>query len=132
MTCPNFDAWNQVQNGPDTYKAIAAQLIEHQCCVIGWSDNRYTHHDVLFVLSPRKFGRLYNGIKADKDLFVSLMKRGSFGFALTSPTENLHPGYIAHKLGENNDETMQALGELINGIMREIWSAQSEMNRASE
>ena len=124
MTCPNFDDWNQVKNGPDTYKAIALKLTEHKCCVIGWSDNHYTHHDVLFVLSPPRFGYLAGGIRGHNDLFVSLMKRGSFAFAVTSPTEALHPGYIAEKLKENNDETMQALGELINGVMREIWSAQ--------
>ncbi len=117
-----MDAWNQVTNGPDTYKAIVEELIKNKCCIIGWSDTKYTHYDILFTLSPRKFGHLYFGIKARNDLFVSLMRRGSFGFELTSPSENLHPGYIAQKLGEHGDETMQALGELINGVMREIWS----------
>jgi len=122
VTCPNFDDYHQVNNGSDTYRAIAAELIKNKCCIIGWSDTHYTHYDILFTLSPRKFGHLYFGIKADNDLFVSLMRRGSFGFALTSPTKNLHPGYIAEKLGEHGEKTMQALGELINGVMREIWS----------
>jgi hypothetical protein len=111
----NYDAWREVVNGPETYVTLASILRNEGKVVVGWTDGAGSHHDVLFTLCPRKFGSLGGGLRGSTDLFVSLMRHGCFGFdiATTSPR---HPDYIAEKLGTHQNETIERLSELINGV----------------
>lgn len=106
-------------NGPETFSAIAAELIDNQCCVVGWTDGRSSHHDVLFVLSPKKFGSLQGGLGGNGYMFVTLMRYGSFAFEVAR-TNDLHSNYVAEKLGEHNNVTTKALAELINGVLEKF------------
>lgn len=119
MKTPNFDKWKEVVNGPDTYAAIASELADHQCCIVGWTDCHYTHHDVLFTLSPKKFGSLQGGLRGHGDLFVTIMRRSAFAFEVTR-TNDLHSSYVAEKLGEGDNVTIKILTELINGVLGEL------------
>lgn len=69
--------------------------------------------DVLFTLRPVTFGRIDGGIHGSRDLFVSVMRRGSFGFAVGSTSS---AGYYAEKLNMGGGITTEKLAELINGI----------------
>lgn len=119
MVFPNVDNWGEIVNGPDTYATIVSELIDHQCCIIGWSDGKHTHFDVLFTLSPRGYGTLQFGIRGPGNLFISIMRRGCFAFQITR-SEDLYPSYIGEKLGEGNNEATDALTELINGVLQKL------------
>lgn len=127
MTIPNFDEWQEVVNGPETYIAIASELLDHQCCIVGWTDGKMTHHDVLFTLSPKAFGSLQGGLRGEGYLFVSIMRRGSFAFAVRDHN-NLHPDYVAEKLEEDRGITSQVLTELIKGVLKQLGSAEKPVS----
>ena len=116
---PNFDDWQEVVNGDETYAAIASELRERQCCIVGWTDGRGSHHDLLFTLSPKKYGSLQGGLRGNGDLFVAIMRRGTFAFEVTR-SNDLHPSYVAEKLDMPENVTISVLTELINGVLGEL------------
>jgi len=124
ITQPDVDDYREVKNGSMTYAAIAEQLREHQCCVVGWTDEHHSHLDILFTLSPPKFGSLQGGLRGGDDLFVSIMRRGCFAFDVCR-TDDLHPGYVAEKLGETNNVTINVLTTLINGVLEQLGPART-------
>ena len=44
----NVDDYGEIVNGPYTYKGIAGRLKEGESVIIGWTDEKYTHLDLLF------------------------------------------------------------------------------------
>lgn len=110
----NKDEYGEVINGEKTYKEIAYQLKAGNSVIIGWTDEEYTHYDVLFSLNVVKEGELQRGLKWN-DLFVSVMSIGAFGFLTNDEKAS---GYVGEKLGMGNNITTEKLTELINGIIK--------------
>ncbi len=123
MTALNLDQFRQVTNGQLTYNAIAVQLMTNGSCIVGWTDRRDTHWDILFTVSPKCYGALQGGIMGYGYLYVSIMKRSCFAFRIAY-NEDRFPSYIGEKLSEACGPSVDALTELINGVMREIRSGQ--------
>jgi len=119
MTGPILDKWQQVVNGPDSYEAIADQLMLNGSCIVAWTDCKDTHFDILFTVSPRSFGYLQGGIRGYGYLYISIMKRGCFAFNIDY-NEDRFPSYFGEKLREDKGPALDALTELINGVMRKI------------
>lgn len=121
----NFNEYNEVVNGPATYSKIATLLRNGQKVLIGWTDNEYTHYDLLFVYKNiqnlnRNFtneSTIQRGLN-ERDLFVGIIGRGCYGFGIESPKSS---GYIAEKLfNDRNDSSVEKITDLINGIIKEI------------
>lgn len=112
----NYDEYGEVINGELTYAAIAQHLI-HGSAIIGWNDEEFTHYDILFTLMPFKAGMLQGGLHQGRNLFVSIMRVGAFGFDIARP--DTHPSYYAEKLGLDST-TAGKVADLINGIKREL------------
>ncbi len=112
----NYSEYDEVINGEKTYKEIAKLLKEDKAVGIGWTDEIYTHFDIIFKLGlSNKSGIFQRGIKQDY-LFVSIIDYTSYGFRADTIKD---VGYIQEKLRMNN-ETGEKLAELINGIIKEM------------
>ena len=112
----NKDLYGEVINGENTYKEIAYLLKSGHSVIIGWTDEKYTHYDILFSLNVVKEGILQGGLRWN-DLFVSIMRIGCFGFLTDSKKES---GYIGEKLGLGDNITTEKLTDLINGIIENL------------
>ena len=119
----NLDTWNTVINGQDTYTDIWQSILPGHSLLIGWTDGRGTHYDILFVLGKKAVGHI-NALhpSAIKEmhryapvLFVSVLRLGAFGWNL-GEDEALHPEYVAEKLNINALATAEALTVLLNGL----------------
>ena len=111
----NMDTYKEVINGKETYKEIREKLENGENVVIGWTDEDYTHHDILFSFNTFKpeGNMLQRGIRST-DLFVSIMGLGAYGFNRYSEKS---AGYIAEKLNVRGKITAEKLAELINGVL---------------
>ena len=97
-------------------KKLLNFLKEDKTMGIGWTDEIYTHFDIIFKLGlSNKCGIFQRGIKQDY-LFVSIIDHTSYGFRADTIKD---VGYIQEKLRMNN-ETGEKLAELINGIIIEM------------
>lgn len=112
-----YDTYGEVVNHPDTYAEIAQNLKEGSSVLVGWTDSDMTHFDVLFTTNTVGFGTFQGGVR-ETDLFVSIMRRGAFGFEIDH--EDTHAGYYDEKLGGGMGSTSEALAELINGVKKEL------------
>ena len=111
----NSDIYEQIINGEETYIKIAHDLLNNETVGIGWTDELYTHFDIIFKLGFTKYGPFQRGIKSDY-LLVSIIDHTSYAFK----TDSIKQGtYIQEKLRLNN-ETGDKLAELINGIIKEL------------
>ena len=112
----DMNKYNEVVNGKKTYKMIATLLDYRFPVLIGWTDGKSTHYDILFTFGIESAGVNQRGLKGD-DLFVSIMGTGAFGFKIDSLKES---GYVSEKLFLGKvDESVEALTDLINGIIKE-------------
>lgn len=113
-----YDPYREVVNGEGTYRAIAEHLRQEESVLVGWTDGQMTHLDILFSVNPVAYGSNIQGGVRPRDLFVSVMRWGSFGFELN--TDDTHPGYIDEKLGNRASfgPTAEPLAELINGVKK--------------
>lgn len=109
------DEYGEVINGKNTYKEIVYQLKHGNSVIIGWTDQEYTHFDILFSVNVIKEGTLQGGLRWN-DLFVSIMRKGAFGFLADTEKDS---GYIGEKLGLGNNITTEKVTELINGIIKQ-------------
>lgn len=109
----NYDDFGEVVNGTDTYETIARNLKLGISTIIGWTDGEASHFDILFTKGAEPHGTLQGGVEGS-DLFISIMRCGSFGFEV-GPTDT-HHGYYAEKLRMYPGKTTEALAELINGV----------------
>ena len=113
----NIDDYGEIINGPYTYKGIASRLKEGESVIIGWTDEKYTHLDLLFNYKTYKEGLLQRGLRGN-ELFVSIISLGAFGFDVKD--REIHMGYISEKLNIHGKPTVSKLAELINGIIKEL------------
>lgn len=113
------DDYGEVTNSQVTYDQIAYKLTGLGRVLIGWTDGMMSHFDILFVLGVDPiFGNGVQGGIQPKDLFVSIMRRGAFGFDITQT--DTHAGYYAEKLNVHEGLTTDALAELINNVKKAI------------
>lgn len=113
----NFNKYGEVINGNETYKTIAENVWLEIPTLIGWTDEIYTHYDILFTSRVDKNGCVQGGIER-YDLFVSIMRIGAFGF---KTDDKKYPGYIAEKLFNGRlDKSVEKVTELINGVIKEL------------
>ncbi len=116
----NFDDYEEVINGEGTYEGIAEELGRNSV-LVGWSDGKGTHLDILFTLTALRFGsQVQGGIRPHKDLFVSIMRMGAFGF--DPEHTDTHGGYYDEKLTgfRLGTECAAALADLINGVKKHL------------
>lgn len=116
----NQDEYGEVINGERTYKDIAFHILNERSALIGWTDENGTHFDILFTalnVSVPRDNTIQGGVRSN-DLFVSIMRKGAFGFEMA--VTNTHPNYYAEKLCVSGEETCTKLAELINGVKKAI------------
>ena len=116
----NLDEYGEVVNSPETYQHIAQASVDRENILIGWTDEAGSHYDILFThgaITPNDNRKtVQGGIKPDNDLFISIMRKGAFGFAINNTWTS--PGYFGEKLMPSGaySETLDKLAELINGV----------------
>ena len=117
----NYNKYDEVINGKNTYTELARLLQEHATIGIGWTDEDSTHLDIIFKLGILKLGSFQRGIKANY-LYVNIIDHTSYAFV---PDTIKDGAYIQDKLRFNND-CGDKLAELINGIISELVGAKDE------
>ena len=113
----NRDTWDVVINGQETYQDIWRQVIRGDTLLIAWTDGRGSMHDILFSIGKYKAGpinALHPALPVQQVLFVSILRRGAFGFDYTDENA-LHPDYVAEKLNVGGGAA-EALAALLNGL----------------
>ncbi len=115
------DSWGEVLNSQETYDDIALALSGGRSVIIGWTDEQMSHFDILFhykwMRHPEN-NQIQGGIDARNDLFVSIMRKGAFGFDVNET--NTHSSYYGEKLNMGNGITVEKLAELINGVKKAL------------
>lgn len=121
----NYDGYDTVINGEDTYRGTAKILLEDHAVIYPWTDERSTQLDILFTYQPRthfEYGLNNTGLQGGvrvSDLFVSIMRWGAFSFQLDD--NPLSSNYIAEKFcKENVSPTIDKLAQLIEGVRKEL------------
>lgn len=118
----DFNSYDEVINGPNTYKEIARILKEDHSIIIPWNDGHSSLLDVLFTYQPTTCfeyapnKRLGSGIRVT-DLFVSVMRIGSFAFRID---DQFSSTYIAEKLNHSCNSTIEELTILINEVCKNL------------
>lgn len=113
----NTNEYFEVINGQGTYSYIASVLKDGRAIMIGWTDQEYTHYDIMFKLGVVGEGGYQRGIK-NSDLIVAIMSIGAFGF---KTDDKKHPTYVAEKLFNSRcDSSVEKVTELMNGIIEEL------------
>lgn len=113
----DFDNYGEVVNGENTYNRITENLINFRSVIIGWTDEKYTHLDLLFNYIPYKKGMLQRGLRGN-ELYVSIIGNGAFGFDIGDSDKA--GGYIAEKLNIGGEPTVTKLVELVNNIIKRL------------
>lgn len=113
------DEYKEVLNSAETYQEIVTNLHERGSCLIGWTDEMGTHFDILFVWKPPTTGNIQGWIRPLSDLFVSILRIGSFGFETGTGTQ-AHAGYYAEKLNLDQSGTLAPLKILIDAVRQNI------------
>ena len=110
----NNNEYGEIINGDRTYQTIANRLLEGDTVGIGWTDEDFTHFDIIFKLGLNcKSGDFQRGIRM-YDLFVGIVDYTFYGFSTDSIKEG---NYIQEKLRMNNS-CGDKVAELINGIIK--------------
>ena len=113
----NFDTYGEIINGNGTYNTIAKHLIENKSCIIGWTDEKYDHRDILFTYRPIPYGTLQRGLRWCF-LYVSIMGMSSMGFLIEADGNNTKDdGYIKEKLNLCDNHCDDKICDLINGVI---------------
>lgn len=112
----NRDKYGEIINGDETYKEIKKTLERGHSIIIGWTDEKGTHYDILFTDNSVSIedNSLQGGLKGN-ELFVSIIRKGAFGFRKKS---EISPDYIAEKLNISSISTSIKLTELIENILK--------------
>ena len=80
----DYDIYGEVINGGKTFSMIAEKLLESGSCIIGWTDGKIDHRDILFTYKPKKFGTLQRGLNWSSHLYISIIDQSCMGFLLES------------------------------------------------
>lgn len=116
----NKDEWEEVVNGELTYTKIAEDLIKGKTVIIGWTDRKYDHRDIMFSYCIKQYGNLQRGLKGYY-LFVSIIGHSSMGFLIERKRDNRkHNSYIMEKLKLSDNHCDNAICELVNGVINKI------------
>jgi len=116
------DSYGIVINHPETYRNIASKIAEGGSILIAWTDEDSTQFDILFScldVPYKLIGQVQGGVRWN-DLFVSIMRMGSFGFEIKEDIDT-GSGYYEEKLGSAMGSTAKKLAELINGVRKEVY-----------
>ncbi len=115
----NINEFNEAVNGKNTYVEIANKLNQGQSVIIGWTDEKSTHLDILFSYRVCKgsYNYLQRGLRGN-ELFVSIIGFGAFGFDVD--IHDVAPGYVEEKL---NIRGVSKLAELINEIKKLMYKS---------
>ena len=114
----NVIEYGEIINGELTYKTIAEKLKSKGSLLIGWCDEEYSHYDILFLYQTDFAGTNIQGGIRQTDLFISIMRKGAFGFEINNQQKS--PEYIAEKLHISGTHTSKKIAELINGVIKEM------------
>ena len=114
----NKDKYGEIINGEKTYRTVASKLKNGKSVIIGWTDEEYTHFDILFTAGAykNKDNYLQRGLRG-AELFVSIIGKGAFGF---EPRTLKDRDYVSEKLNFNGHPTTYKFTELVNGVIREL------------
>lgn len=114
----DYDIYGEVINGGKTFSMIAEKLLESGSCIIGWTDGKIDHRDILFTYKPKKFGTLQRGLNWSSHLYISIIDQSCMGFLLESRTDNRkHASYIKEKLKLGDNKCDSRICDLINGVI---------------
>lgn len=113
------DEYGEVLNSEETYKEIAEHLLDDRPVFVGWTDQEGSHFDILFTCNPIGYGTFQGGVRVG-DIFVSVMRVGSFGF--NKWNEDTTWDYYDEKIGKGffGQTTGGKLAELINGVKKQL------------
>ena len=110
----NNNKYGEIINGDRTYQEISRRLLNGETVGIGWTDEDFTHFDIIFKLGlDFKVGDFQRGIRREY-LFVGIIGHTFYGFRTDSIKEG---NYIQEKL-EMNNSCGDKVAELINGIIK--------------
>lgn len=112
------DEFGEAINSLGTYKTIADLIRDGKSCIVGWTDQEGTHLDILFTYGASHIGGMLQGGVRSTDLFVSVMRIGTFGFEIDRL--DTHPSYFGEKLKLGKNVTTEKLADLINGVKGEL------------
>ncbi len=117
----NDDEYDEVVNGQYTYKRIAKTLLDTGKCIIGWTDEKYDHRDILFTYCPKHLGGgLQQGLRWCY-LYVSIIGYSCMGFLIEKNSNNKKDiGYLQEKLNLHDNHCDLKICELINGVINYI------------
>lgn len=122
----DFDKYEEVINGENTFKQIAKEVVEYGRCIVGWTDGGYDHRDILFTYKPHKYGELQRGLRWTY-LYVSIMSLSCMGFLIENDRDNTkHPSYIKEKLYLQENSCDDKICDLVNGVIHSIDKARGE------
>ena len=116
------DSYGQVLNGEETYEAIARR-VQAGPVALAWTDQACTLLAVQFSL-PTLIGPVSRGVRPGH-LWVSIIGYGSYTFVVRD--EDLHPDYVAEKLGRGQyNSTWAAMADLVSGVLKAL----ADINRS--
>lgn len=104
-----------VINATRTYTVLSEILRQTRACVISWTDGLGTRLEILFALRPTQRGDLMGSAESTRCLYVAVLRCGAFGFVIDADPR--HPHYIGEKLNIGPGPTLDALADLVNGVM---------------
>lgn len=108
------DEYGQVHNSPETYKALAEALQDHEIIgdpqIFEWVDERMSRFILLLYLAapPSRANYRY--------LYVGVENKGFYGFPTTG---YISSGYVAEKLNLAGGSA-EPLADLLNGVLDEF------------
>jgi hypothetical protein len=108
------DDYGQVHNSPETYKALAEALQDHEITgdpqIFEWVDERMSRFTLLLYLgeNPRKHW--------EQLLYVGVEGYGFYGF----PCQQLDPGSVASRL-KLALGSAEPLADLLNGVLGNLF-----------
>ena len=111
----NYASFGEVINGKETYNAIAKALKNNEAIGIGWTDEKYTHLDIIFKLGITKIGYFQRGMR-DYYLYVSIIGHNCFAFIPDTIKEG---NYIQARMNMENS-CGDKLAELVNGVIESL------------
>ena len=117
---PRNDEYGEVLNGQENYELIARILCSSGSTIFGWTDQDGSHLDILLTYKPFYMGGgLQGGLKPNNYLFVSIMRYGhAFGFDIYNV--DTHMNYYSEKLNLRENNTIQELSDLLNGVKKAL------------
>ena len=116
MEILKLDEWGYITFSLKNAKSIAKTLLEDKNVFVSVATQN-THYDVLFSLFPRGNQNIAQGGVRRSDLFISIMRKGAFGFGIGDSIDTNHH-YYSEKLTATVTEE---LSDFFNLVRAEIY-----------